>query len=70
MAYAPSAIAARDLAQIRKPRRNWLLRVIDAIERANMRRAEREIERFLGGSGAKLTDESEREIERRFLSQK
>jgi hypothetical protein len=35
-----------------------------AVEAANMRKAEREIARYLGGPGAKFTDESEREIER------
>lgn len=35
-----------------------------AIEDANMGCAEREIAKFLGGDGAKFTDESERQIER------
>ena len=33
-----------------------------------MRRAEREIARYLGTTGGKITDEAEREIERRFLT--
>ncbi len=58
LAYATKAPAAK---------RNFFLRLADAIERANMRRADREIERFLDAHGHKFTDESEREIERRFL---
>jgi hypothetical protein len=70
MAYAPSTFAPHDLAATAKPapaKRNVFLRLADAIERANMRRAEREIARYLGAHGAKFTDESEREIEQRFL---
>ncbi len=40
----------------------------DAIAESNKRRAEREIARYLGGAGAKFTDETEREIKRRFLA--
>lgn len=46
-------------------RRSFWSRVFDAIEQANRRRAEREIARYLGTH--KFTDETEREIERRFL---
>jgi len=70
MAYAPSAVLPRSVAIpkiAQRPERNLLLRVLDAIERANMRRAEREIARYLGTN--KFTDETEREIERRFLGQ-
>jgi hypothetical protein len=35
---------------------------------SRQRDAEREIARFLAGSGGKFTDDTEREIERRFLS--
>ena len=48
----------------RRPLRGALRRLLDAIEAANMRKAERQIARYLGGPGAKFTDESEREIER------
>ena len=71
MAYAPSAIAPRALAFPGKParaKRNLFLRILDAIEQSNMRRAEREIARYLRGTGGKFTDEHEREIERRFLA--
>jgi hypothetical protein len=36
---------------------------------SRQRAAEREIARYIAGSGGKFTDETEREIERRFLSQ-
>jgi len=48
-------------------RRSPLRRLLDAVEQANMRKAEREIARYLGGPGAKFTDEAEREIARRYL---
>lgn len=70
MAYARSATTQRASEFTQKtPRakRGPLRRLLDAVEAANMRNAEREIARFLGGPGAKFTDESEREIER-FLS--
>jgi hypothetical protein len=35
---------------------------------SRQRQAEREIARYLRNHGGKLTDETEREIERRFLS--
>jgi len=71
MAYSPSAIAPRNLALPEKsPRvgRSALRWLLDAIQQSNMRRAEREIERYLRGAGSKFTDETEHEIERRILS--
>ncbi len=74
MAYASSAVFPRSLTVPKiAPRakygflRSFFLRLLDAIEQANMRRAEREIARYLGTTGGKITDEVEREIERRFL---
>jgi len=75
MAYAPSAVARATVAprrfespKIAQPaKRGLFLRLFDAIEAANKRRAEREIARYLGAAGGKITDEVEREIERRFL---
>jgi hypothetical protein len=69
MAYAPAAIAPRDIA-ISRPtarRRGLLRRMLDALMAARMRQAEREIAAYLE-SGGRFTDETEREIERRFLS--
>ncbi len=71
MAYAPSALLPRGLAIPKippRPKRGLFLRLFDAIEQANMRRAEREIARYLRATGEKMTDEAEREIERRFLA--
>jgi hypothetical protein len=71
MAYAHTAIAARDIAisQPAAPRRPGLMRrLLDGLMAARMRQAEREIAIFLEGNGGRFTDEAEREIERRFLS--
>jgi hypothetical protein len=45
-----------------------LWRLLQAMQEARLRQAEREIALHLARSGGKFTDESEREIERRFLS--
>jgi hypothetical protein len=42
--------------------------LIAALMEARQRQADREIARYLAASGGKITDEAEREIERRFLS--
>ncbi len=76
MAYASSAFPRSAVAprsfEIPKttPRakRSLFLRLLDAVEEANMRRAEREIARYLGTTGGKITDDVERQIERRFLA--
>jgi hypothetical protein len=72
MAYAPTAVAPR-IAEFKQgavlpARRSLWRRLADAIAESNKRKAEREIARYLGGAGAKFTDETEREIERRFLA--
>lgn len=43
-------------------------RIYATIAAARLRQAERDIARYLYGNGGKFTDEAEREIERRFLS--
>lgn len=71
MAYVQSAAVPRSSEikqKAKRGKRGPLRRLLDAIEQANMRKAEREIARYLGGPGARFTDEAEREIERRFLS--
>ena len=71
MAYAHTAINTRDLtiAQPTATRRPGLVRrLFDALMAARMRQAEREIASFLASQGDRFTDETEREIERRFLS--
>ena len=71
MAYASSAVFPRSLTVPKiapRAKRSFFLQLLDAIEQANMRRAEREIARYLGTTGGKITDDVEREIERRFLT--
>jgi hypothetical protein len=74
MAYAPSTFAPRDLAftrpsQTSKPAGRGPLRwLYDAMMESRRRAAERDIARFIADTGGKFTDETEREIERRFLS--
>ena len=72
MAYAPLALALRDLAApaIRPPAaaKAFSPGLLAAMMVSRQRDAEREIARYLAGSGGKFTDETEREIERRFLS--
>ena len=71
MAYAHTATTARDFAtpQAATPRGPGLMRrVLDRLMAARMRQAEREIAAFLEAGGGRFTDETEREIERRFLS--
>lgn len=81
MAYTSSALAPRDLAFTRPavtqrsatkpsalPKRSLFGRLLDAMVVARMREADREVARYLASTGGKFTDESEREIERRFLS--
>jgi hypothetical protein len=69
MAYAHTATATRDIA-VSQPaaRRGLMRRLLDAVMAARMRQAEREIAAFVASSGGRFTDETEREIERRFLS--
>jgi len=76
MAYSPSAIAPRafDYAEAPAParsravRRGLWQRIVDALVLSRQRQADREIARYLHDSGGKITDQAEREIERRFLS--
>jgi hypothetical protein len=71
MAYARSAVAPSDLSVTPKPTRSgrsvWR-RFITALMDSRQRQADREIARFLASSGGKFTDETEREIERRILT--
>ena len=74
-----SALAQREMAftktgeatSITKPFfvvRTLFGQLMKAMMVARSRAAEREIARYLRGAGGKFTDEAEREIERRFLS--
>ena len=69
MAYVRSAIAPRDFsftAPASGP--GFFRRMSNAFAAARMRQAERQVGRYISESGGKFTDEVEREIERRFLS--
>jgi hypothetical protein len=59
MAYAPSAVAPRDFAPTHAPASNG--------HESRQRQADREIGRYIRDNGGRLTDNIEREIERRFL---
>jgi hypothetical protein len=72
MAYVPSATSLRDIPLTHAPAqksRGLFSRLLAAMMVSRQREAEREIARYIAGSGGKFTDETEREIERRFLSQ-
>ena len=68
MAHAPSALAQRDLIVVTpaRTRPGFFRRFLDAMMLSRQRQADREIERYLQNN--KFTDETEREIERLFLS--
>jgi hypothetical protein len=68
MAYARSTVATRNfIAEIPARTRPGFFRwLATAMMESRRRQAEREIARYL--SNGKFTDETEREIERRFLS--
>jgi hypothetical protein len=70
MAYAPLALALQGLALPQTPARKGpglFTLLFAAMAASRQRQADREIARYLAGSGGKFTDETEREIERRFL---
>jgi len=68
MASAPSTVATRNfVAETPAHTRHGLFRwLATAMMESRRRQAEREIARYL--ANGKFTDETEREIERRFLS--
>jgi hypothetical protein len=74
MTYAPAAIAPRGSDFTTRVRaksgllHGLLRRMVEAFLASRRRQAEREVVRYLAGTGGKFTDEAEREIERRFLS--
>ena len=69
MAYTSSALHPRDLPYEKTSSGpGWFSRLYTSILDARMRQVDREVARYLAGTGAKFTDEAEREIERRFLS--
>jgi len=69
MAYAHPLIDAPYLAIPQAARRpGFFRRLLDGLMAARTRQAEREIAKYVEGIGGRFTDETEREIERRFLS--
>ena len=71
MAYAPLALTLQDLAIPQSPARKgkgFFTLLLEAMATARQQEAEREIARYVASNGGKFTDETEREIERRFLS--
>ena len=68
MAYVPYTNATRDLVtdKLDGKRTGFFRRLADAIFMSRQRLVEREIARYLHNS--RFTDETEREIERRFFS--
>lgn len=71
MAFFSHALSPSDTALTRTatPARPGLFaRFFRALHEARLRQAEREIALYIERSGGKLTDSTEREIERRFLA--
>ena len=77
MATSQSAFSGLGLAYAEAPaktqiptktRAGFFSRMFAAVTAARLRQAEREVTRYLADTGGKFTDEAEREIERRFLS--
>jgi hypothetical protein len=72
MAYATSALTARDLSFIESTtvtRPSLFTRLVNAMIAARARQVDRDVAHYLiENAGGKFTDQAEREIERRFLS--
>lgn len=71
MAFAHSTLTTRELytPQAKPARKEGFFRhLLRAMQAVRLRQAEHEIGLYLARSGGKFTDEGEREIERRFLS--
>ena len=71
MAYAPLALALRGLALPKTAARKgpgFFVLLLAAMAESRQRQVDREIARYLASTGGKFTDETEREIERRFLT--
>lgn len=49
------------------PRKSLLLRAVETVQRAQLRRAEREIAVFIAHRGGRITDTIEREIANHFV---
>ena len=69
MAFFSHALSPSEAALVTTPRPNAFVRFFHAMIEARQRAADKEIARYLHLSGG-LTDSTEREIERRFLTNK
>ena len=71
-AYFPpaSSVLARtgDAQATGRPKRTFVLRIIDALTEANRRKADAEVARFVARNGGHLTDDLERLISQRYGS--
>jgi hypothetical protein len=70
MAFFSHALSPSDITitPTAKPAPGFFARFFRAMHEARLRQAEREIALYLERTGGKLTDTTEREIERRFLA--
>jgi len=72
MAYTSSAVAPHHFSYTdaaAPAKRGLFSRLIDTLMEARARQVDREVARYLiENTGGKFTDQAEREIERRFLS--
>ena len=69
MAFFSHALSPSEASLVTAPRQNVFARFFRALIEARQRAAEKEIARYLHLSGG-ITDSTEREIERRFLTNK
>lgn len=67
MTFFTDTLSSATAAQASAKRPGFFARVFAAMKLARQRQAEREIARYLALTGGKLTDETEREIQRRLL---
>ncbi len=65
---APHAFAFTALPASKTKQRSLFRRLLDALAESRRHRAEYEVARYLDSIGGKFTDEAEREIERRLMS--
>lgn len=68
MAFFSHALSPHDTITAATPRPSLLVRIGRALQASRHRQAEREIALYLTRTGGKLTDSTEREIERRFIA--
>lgn len=67
MTFFTDTLSSATATQVSAKRPGFFARALAAMKLARQRQAEREIARYLALTGGKLTDETEREIQRRLL---